>query len=921
MGQSQEKVWQDTVSLGKPNGAEMVLPSFSRKKGPIRASRALSNMIPDEEHAVRFLQENVCSASRWRSTKAQCHKNVAVRKGTWREGARLPLTTIIRFLYAWEPRLHHVRKVIEVVAVTIMEPQDTIVSEDAEIIEIDASQLEEFLAANNGTAEFVDQHGNTIRLTAQELLNAGFAAESLEESSLAGITDVSTYADGSDGGFYVIETGDHEPPRLELVDESSALSENVAKDTDSVDESQSDKPPVLSASVPLRSGERCVPSDAQDVQQLRELYEEYCKELRDKEKKLAAQFSQLKIVEERTLILANALVKNVQWEEAEVYVDAQDVPDSVTATVCVKRPKQNEAPPEDAIVVQLDSGESCFVIAQDLSGQTLRSHGGSTDNEKRNAMLRCDRCPRRFALESELTYHQKNEHPPRFPFYCRYCDKELLFITERDFQAHGRMFHRKQITGEIDTMSIDAVKSEEEEPQWELLEMEKWNEPSNETDRVQGGEHKCTVCFRNFPTAFSASRHVREEHMITDEQRLLTMVVPSRNMDLSISTCEICKRTFSKREFLERHKIAHTDDVPYACKLCPRKFKWQYNLQKHMTTHGSRGNFKCTECNQVFHSQARVDVHYKARHPGRPKDQICPLCEVAFSEKESLAKHMRSHGGSLFPCSECDKKFVDKNFLLRHMFVHTGVKRYVCEVCGKVFSVVEQLAAHKHVHKERKFACDKCEWRFASTADLKRHRKWHDPRYKEVCLKCGSRFRTKEELKAHTEKWHQPRKKRFQCGICTKQFAKIENLTVHVDKHRQICAFPCAKGHRCLVCKESFDTKEEIMRHMFSHMNRRMHYIVVAMKHDSTEAIIVPKPKEQKLEIAHEKAQTIVVGAELQSEALEEKRSDLSFAGLNNPQNVNEDSRGIANDSAPVELLNEGMPLLPEQLINQDISK
>uniref|UniRef100_A0A5S6Q0Q3 C2H2-type domain-containing protein n=1 Tax=Trichuris muris TaxID=70415 RepID=A0A5S6Q0Q3_TRIMR len=443
-------------------------------------------------------------------------------------------------------------------AVTIMEPQDAIVSQDADVIEIGASQLEEFLAANDGTAVFVDQHGNTIRLTAQELLNAGFAAESLEESSLAGITDVSTYADGSGGGFYVIETGDHEPPRLELV-------MNLLRSAGTWQR------------IPIQLTNRNL------INRLFYLHQYCC-----------------------------ALVGR-----AEVYVDAQYVPDSVTATVCVKRPKPNEAPPEDAIVVQLDSGESCFVIAQDLSGQTLRSHGGSTENEKRNAMLRCDRCPRRFALESELTYHQKNEHPPRFPFYCRYCDKELLFITERDFQAHGRMFHRKQITGEIDTMS-NAVKSEEEEPQWELLEMEKWNEPSNETDRVQGGEHKCTVCFRNFPTAFSASRHVREEHMITDAG---APSWPTKRSDMS-------------------------------------------------------------------------------------------LCEVAFSEKESLAKHMRSHGGSLFPCSECDKKFVDENFLLRHMFVHTGVKKYVCEVCGKVFSVVEQLAAHKHVHKERKFACDKCDWRF-----------------------------------------------------------------------------------------------------------------------------------------------------------------------------------------------------------------
>uniref|UniRef100_A0A5S6R5F4 Retrotransposon gag domain-containing protein n=1 Tax=Trichuris muris TaxID=70415 RepID=A0A5S6R5F4_TRIMR len=84
------------------------------------------------------------------------------------------------------------------------EPQDTIVSQDAEIIEVDASQLEEFLAANDGTAVFVEQHGNTIRLTAQELLNAGFAAESLEESSMAGINDVT--ANGDRGRIRECET-------------------------------------------------------------------------------------------------------------------------------------------------------------------------------------------------------------------------------------------------------------------------------------------------------------------------------------------------------------------------------------------------------------------------------------------------------------------------------------------------------------------------------------------------------------------------------------------------------------------------------------------------------------------------------------------------------------------------------------------
>ncbi|CDW59463.1 zinc finger protein [Trichuris trichiura] len=417
-----------------------------------------------------------------------------------------------------------------------MDAGESEVPPGAEIIEIDAAQLEQLLVLGDGAAEFVDQHGNTIRLTAEELIEAGFTADSLEESSLSHMDEVSTYADTSGGEYYVIGRGDHEPPRLELAAEP--LSSGTMNESGSTEESQSDKPPVLSASVPLGPGGRCVPSDPQDVKELRALYEEYAKELKEKDNAIVTQNGDMKRLEERALLTANALVKNVSLEEAEVFLDAHDMPGSVTAaTVSVKRARQEENAPEEALVVHLDSGENCFVVAQDLSGQPRAIHSGTTDIAK---------------------------------------------------------------------------PEEEKEPEWELMDVGKRNETLTETDRVQGGEHKCTICFKDFPTYFSAGRHVKEDHMITDEQRLLTLVIPSRNVDFVISKCEVCERTFSKPEFLERHKIAHTDAMPYACKLCPQRYKWKENLQKHMTTHGSRANFKCPDCNQVFYSQTRVDIHYKA---------------------------------------------------------------------------------------------------------------------------------------------------------------------------------------------------------------------------------------------------------------------------------------------------------------------
>ncbi|KFD55699.1 hypothetical protein M513_03447 [Trichuris suis] len=815
-----------------------------------------------------------------------------------------------------------------------MDAGESEVPPGAEIIEIDAAQLEQLLVLGDGAAEFVDQHGNTIRLTAEELIEAGFTADSLEEPSLARMGEVSAYGDTSGGEYYVIGSGDHEPPRLELAAEP--LSAGTMNESGSTEESQSDKPPVLSASVPLGPGGRCVPSDPQDVKELRALYEEYCKELKEKEGKLETDLNEVKRLEERTLLMANALVKNVSWEEAEVFLDAHDTPGNMTAaTVSVKRARADENPPEDAVLVHLDSGETCFVIAQDLSGQSRTMHSGTTDIDKRSSLLCCDRCPRRFLLESELVRHRETAHPRRIPFECRFCNKQLLFISESDFKAHVRIFHRKQTADEADTLSTKP--EEEKEPEWELLEVGKRNETLAETDRVQGGEHKCTICFKDFPTYFSAGRHVKEDHMITDEQRLLTLVVPSRSVDFVMSKCDVCERTYSKPEFLERHKIAHTDAIPYACKLCPRRFKWQENLQKHMTTHGSRANFKCPECNQVFYSQTRT------RHSGRQREQMCPLCDCAFYEKECLAKHMRSHGGTLFACNECDKKFTDKQFLIRHMGVHTGVKKYVCEVCGKNFSTVEHLAAHRHVHEERKFACEKCDFRFTSKEALREHWKWHSARFKAVCKKCTVRFVTKEELEEHVKSAHR-RCKPLICGICKKTFWKLQSLKAHVDKHRQISTFPCpkcdrtfskqdalsrhmrlhagVKAHRCSHCTQSFNRKDEIFGHMRSHFKHPSTHIVVAAKHSGViETTIVRDSKKEDEETSAEHGQMNVNGLEFHSRPekamLEQQPNDLFFIDFADPHNVIDSSTGRGNGN-PMQMVCEGMPLLPEQLVDQE---
>lgn len=63
--------------------------------------------------------------------------------------------------------------------------------------------------------------------------------------------------------------------------------------------------------------------------------------------------------------------------------------------------------------------------------------------------------------------------------------------------------------------------------------------------------------------------------------------------------CVVCEKSFGKQEYLDKHKMAHTDQQPFPCQYCPRRFKWKENLIKHLNWHMERMPFKCKKT-QIF---------------------------------------------------------------------------------------------------------------------------------------------------------------------------------------------------------------------------------------------------------------------------------------------------------------------------------
>ncbi|KAF6738229.1 Zinc finger and BTB domain-containing protein 16-A [Oryzias melastigma] len=138
---------------------------------------------------------------------------------------------------------------------------------------------------------------------------------------------------------------------------------------------------------------------------------------------------------------------------------------------------------------------------------------------------------------------------------------------------------------------------------------------------------------------------------------------------------------------------------------------------------------------------------------GRNQHERCNVCGAELPDNEAVEQHRKMHSGmKTYSCELCGKSFLDSLRLRMHLLSHSaGEKAIVCDQCGAQFQTEESLEAHRQIHTGSDMAifCLLCGKRFQTQTALQQHMEVHAGVRSYICSECNRTFPSHTALKRH----------------------------------------------------------------------------------------------------------------------------------------------------------------------------
>ncbi|XP_024125549.1 POZ-, AT hook-, and zinc finger-containing protein 1 isoform X2 [Oryzias melastigma] len=239
--------------------------------------------------------------------------------------------------------------------------------------------------------------------------------------------------------------------------------------------------------------------------------------------------------------------------------------------------------------------------------------------------------------------------------------------------------------------------------------------------------------------------------------------------------CEICGKVFRDVYHLNRHKLSHSGEKPYACPVCGLRFKRKDRMSYHVRSHdGSVGKpYVCQSCGKGFSRPDHLNGHIKQVHTTE-RPHKCQICNASFATRDRLRSHLACHEDKI-PCKVCGK-FLRAAYMTDHLKKHSEGTHNYCGICNK--DGQEDDRKCPHLDSEESDAS----FREMSNGDeLKSPHKSDGPEQDMSSLDCNGApaglLASPDGSKSKAEP-----EKRFSCEICGQAFRTKSYLNKH--QHR-----------------------------------------------------------------------------------------------------------------------------------------
>lgn len=172
----------------------------------------------------------------------------------------------------------------------------------------------------------------------------------------------------------------------------------------------------------------------------------------------------------------------------------------------------------------------------------------------------------------------------------------------------------------------------------------------------------------------------------------------------------------------------------------------------------------------------QCEMEPKIWDQSNPRRHICFFCPLGFPNHIEFDSHIRTvHKKNPdyvmckdFHCYVCDKKFIFREYLSKHVKSHFEASDHLCSTCGALFKTKSRLTQHMQIHEQdRRFECDKCGKRFNRFIGLRGHLWCHNTNLSFVCKVCSKAFKMKRYLERHMAMHEEPK---INCRYCDAAF-------------------------------------------------------------------------------------------------------------------------------------------------------